>query len=95
MTPDQLREVVARAISAVEINGPATDWEVWLPEADAALAVVREALREPCGRMIYQGGAASDHPTTFLGGPSYEGKTKAARVWRAMLASSALGVSHD
>ena len=83
MTHDELREKVSRAIAAIEANGPATDWEIWLPEADAAIATVREALREvtvemetaaPARRQPYGKGDVTMYPS----------------IWRAMLAASPL-----
>lgn len=45
MTP--IREAVARALAADE-----EEWMVWLSDADAALAVIRERLLNPTPEMI-------------------------------------------
>lgn len=104
MAPDELREAVALAMrehwrNQCDIRTRSLNWSdisagdqaAWLSQADAALAVVREALREPSEAMVHQGGASSDHPSVFMGGPSHNGKTKAERIWRAMLAASPMG----
>lgn len=99
MTREELREKVARAIllssgwAADEIDDPISGpslIESALPAADAALAAVREALREPSDGMIHQGAASHDHPSVYMGGPSMNGRNKADRMWRAMLAASPL-----
>lgn len=59
MTPKELREVVAKAM-CLDANNGNDVWErdgaglrkAWLSSADAALAVVREALREPTPEII-------------------------------------------
>lgn len=85
MTHDELREKVARAIAAVEANGPATDWGLWLPEADAAIAAVREALRELNDDM-------QDAAFTVMAGVNPEKLIceDADECWAAMLAASPL-----
>ena len=94
MTPEHqaLREAVAETLRlrAYGPNGPAVAFREagephrreWLARADAVLLVVREALREPTEAM-------ADAPPEF---PSYW----CERIWRAMLAASALGgPGHD
>jgi hypothetical protein len=79
---DGLVEKVARAI-AVEANGPATDWPAWLPEARAALRVVRDVMAEPDDAMKQAGSNA----LTGWVAPAMH----SADAWRAMLAASPLG----
>jgi hypothetical protein len=98
MTPEELREAVARTLCDEADFDPDTDWNLpsFLRKADAVIATVRGALRVPSEGMLHQGGASSDHPSVFMGGPSYGGKTKAERIWRAMFAASPLGgPKHD
>jgi hypothetical protein len=74
MTPDELREAVARAIEdADQTLRPLPEWR--LAVADAALAVVREALREPTHKML---------TASYFGDNAQE-------MWVAMLAASPLG----
>lgn len=90
---EALREAMARAIYESDHKGLRNVWhwdnagldiehpgvrEAYLKRADAALAVVREALREPSEAMIFAG---EDVPKPRLFSP----------VWRAMLAASPLG----
>jgi hypothetical protein len=93
MTHDELREKVARAIllsggwSADEIDDPISGPSLIacaLPTADAALAAVREALREPSEAMALQGWLHLPrlHPSW---------STEAMKgAYRAMLAASPL-----
>ena len=82
MTPEELRERLADTIQSF------TDYA--RPEAldlaDAALAVVREALREPTPAMC---SAANLRPLNS------EGFYKEWNPWRAMFAASALGGGHE
>ena len=87
MTKDELREAVAKAL-CLQFYG--TEWDA-TPEfrqdfsrgmADAALTVVREALREPTRVMIVA--AMGYEPVDFS-------NTGCACDWRAMLAASPLG----
>lgn len=56
MTPEELREKVARAIGSSLLDGALHfDWRVHLEEADAALSVVSEAMREPSEEMMDRG----------------------------------------
>ncbi len=91
MTHDELREKVARALFAAtweeQLLG-ALRWEdckdehaQWLERADAALAAVREALREPTLEMVV---SANGYV------PRDPGNSGAAHHWRAMLAASPL-----
>lgn len=93
MTPKELREAVARAICA------ASDCEPWddatallkrclLAEADAALAVVREAMREPSDQMV-DAGEACDQPAATYSGYAIEYAT-CERHWAAMYGASPL-----
>jgi hypothetical protein len=87
MTPEELREKVARAMFARSPLYSGLQWEavnpltrdMWLGDADAALAVVREAMREPSREMVI---AALDRPASD--DLMYYG------VWTAMLAASPL-----
>ncbi len=80
MTHDELREAVARTL-CLQFYG--TEWDVTsvfrrticFGMADAALAVVREALREPTSEMWEEGSRWIT--------PKH--------IWPAMLAASALG----
>lgn len=97
---EKLREAVARALCAAEGFDPdsippefptaAPRWRSYLEMADAALAVVRLALREPNDSMIHHGASAADYPNVFMGGPSHNGRDKAQRIWRAMFDSTPL-----
>ena len=80
MTPDELREAVARAMP--EVLGPTHR----LILADAALAVVREALRKPTKAMLR---AAAEDEDGWRRMPYPE--VRHALHWRAMLAASPLG----
>jgi hypothetical protein len=72
MTPDELRKAVATALEFELREGPDAC-------ADTALAVVREALREPTMAMEKHGyDTWCDHGTW-------------RDIWRAMFAKSALG----
>jgi hypothetical protein len=89
-----LRQAVARAIYEFDHKGMRNVWhwdnagldiehpgvrDAYLRRADAALAAVREALREPSEAMLAAGYAArSDDALT-------------EEIWRAMFAASALG----
>lgn len=90
MTPDKLREAVARAISAShfkwERDVEPEVWDVHRHMADAALRVVREALREPSEAML----TAGLSPLWNMSGSEPQGED-ATETWRAMLAASALG----
>lgn len=91
MTPEELREAVARAIepalirAAIQIQK--NDFAGTLPlsqeVADAAIATVREALREPTAAMWRAG------LRQLLNGDG------GREIWRAMLAASALGGPRD
>ena len=76
MTPEELREAVAREMP--EVLGPTHR----LILADAALAAVREALREPTREMHM--GAQSTTGAIIT-------RKHSAEIWRAMLAASPLG----
>jgi methionine synthase I (cobalamin-dependent) len=78
MSLDELREKVARALRDhwLETNEEKETAPVWgdlgpnmrrlhLAEADAALAVVREAMREPTGEMLDAGWKASTVKTIY------------------------------
>lgn len=87
MTRDELREKVARAMAEADSGTPADMvfdgapwWQQWLPEADAALRVVREAMREPTPRMCMR---AEDVAGVF-------GAVSGPRIYSAMLAASPL-----
>ncbi len=90
---DDLREAVARAIYESR-NGPGCKPWARLPtahkvpyliDADAALAAVRAALREPSAEMVVA-------PTKRVGTALYERgeETMYHGVWRSMLAASPL-----
>lgn len=86
MTSEELRARVARAIGAALLDdAPHFDWQVYLGEADAALAVIREAMREPSEEMM-DAWENLKHP------PHHENRlaTKQANIYRAMLAASPL-----
>ena len=81
MTPDELREAVARAIeSADQTLRPLPEWR--LAMADAALSTVREALQQPTPEML-------------LAWARLQNDASAIDDWRAMLAASALGGGHE
>lgn len=98
MTPEELREKVARALfrSAVDdgghINGflpynqqPEATQRHYECLADAAISVVREAMREPSEEMM-DAWEKLKHP------PHHENRlaTKQANIYRAMLPHSPL-----
>ena len=95
MTPDELREAVALAMrehwrNQCDIRTRSLNWSDisagdqagWLSQADAALAVVREALRETTREMHM--GAQSTTGAIIT-------RKHSAEIWRAMLAASPLG----
>jgi hypothetical protein len=85
MTPEELREKVARAIACHHEEAgcvgtfPCGALCSCVQDAEAALAVVREAMREPSREMVI---AALDRPASD--DLMYYG------VWTAMLAASPL-----
>jgi hypothetical protein len=81
MTPDELREAVARALP--EYLGTMNR----LLLADAALAVVREALREPSVDML----KAAHHEEDQCAIHNYGGSPRVEDIWAIMLAASSLG----
>lgn len=95
-------EIMTRAMVAND-NGPegsalfSIHWREfesgYRDSAKAALAALHAAgLRivpeEPTESMIAHGGAAVDHPSVFMGGPSRSGKVTAERTYRAMIAAA-------
>jgi len=92
MTHDELREVVATAISAGTLawdDGHVEVWETHRAAADAAIATVWEALREPDAGMHEAGFKES------IGGKMGEWMPEGfpainAAIYRAMLAASPL-----
>lgn len=87
MTPEELREKVARAIGSSLLDGALHfDWRVHLEEADAALSVVREALREPTPEMLEAVGRRDDQ--AFAWGNAHGATFE--ELWAVALAASAL-----
>lgn len=79
MSPEELREKVARVVRyAIEDNHC---------PGEAALAVVREAMREPSEEMMKAGVAANDRYALEVAPCS---GFRANDSWRAMLAASPL-----
>jgi hypothetical protein len=91
VTKDELREKAARAMREVwrdqcDVREVTSEWPNiergeqigWIDQADAALAVVREALREPTREMM-----AARQTSLVSSDPAAE--------WRAMFAASPLG----
>lgn len=86
MTPDELSEAVARAL--VEEDQYLRGMDEWsLAMADAALAVVREALREPMPEML----KAAHHEEDQCAIHNYGGSPRVEDIWRVMFDKSALG----
>jgi len=87
MKPDVI-EIMARAMDAV--RGPTFSWPGFAEAALDALhaAGLRIVPEEPTESMIAHGGAAVDHPSVFMGGPSRSGKVTAERTYRAMIAAA-------
>jgi hypothetical protein len=86
MTPAELREKVARAIeSADQTLRPLPEWR--LAMADAALAVVREAMREPTPEML----KAAHREEDLCAIHNYGGSPRVEDTWAIMLAASPLG----
>lgn len=103
---DKLREAMALAMREVwrdrgQVRDETLEWpdiedadrEDWLAQADAALAVVREALREPMPAMerAFHDAETED---AAIGVPADTARANNERlcraVWPAMLAASAL-----
>lgn len=83
MTPAELREKVARAISDATLDwadDPVEIWDSHRMAADAALAVVRAAMREPDAGML----------DACLTRDATEDDLYMA-IWRAMFDASPLG----
>ena len=82
-TPRELEARLAKVLCEQD-TGEADHplWPVWLPRARAALAVVREALREPTQRMVCEA------QETFGMRPSFSAMKKAIK---AAIAASPLG----
>ena len=81
MTRAELREAVGNAIAEADMP---CDFPAWKRRvADAALRVVREAMREPDGVMVEAG---AQDTNAAMG----DGTREARHVWRAMLAASPL-----
>ena len=88
MTRAELREKVAQAMFAKSGFYHRADWDgvtqitrnMWLNDADAALRVVAEALREPDEAMRNVG--TDEHPIRST--------SEVCHIWRAMLAASPL-----
>lgn len=84
-----LRERVARAICAgnIKYNGAwesrslderiEDEWSRWLPEADAALAAVLDALKEPTMGMV----------SAAYGDDDFWNEATATEIWQAMLSA--------
>ena len=89
MTYDELREAVARAMNEAALkarteNPDIPDEEYDAVQADAALATVYEALREPSEEMQRAAGRR-------LAWAPRADDTLYAAAWRTMLAASPLG----
>jgi hypothetical protein len=86
MTREELREAVARAIdNADQTLRPLPEWRLAL--ADAALAAVRDALREPTMEML----KAAHHEEEQCAIHNYGGSPRVEDIWAIMLAASSLG----
>jgi hypothetical protein len=89
MTPDELREAVARAITEAACL-PEDVWRSSLPEADSALAAIREAgfvivPVEPTPAMVIAGGLAWADAAERLKSVDHTMVDLAAACWQAMV----------
>lgn len=96
MTREELREAVARAMLNRSPLYSTMTWdgvdeitrEMWRGDADAALAVVREAMREPSAGMVHA--ARWSRPFREDEGDDESLDRNSAGTWAAMLAASPL-----